>query len=311
MLLTTLAWSFVGILVKTASGMADSMLITFARFGFGVLFLGGLLLARDGRIRLAAALPWVWIGAAGKSLNYLFENIALKLGYSYSNILVPPIQTIVLLLASALWLKEQPGTKGWTAAACCISGVLMIGWNGETGDFFGGTAGLTTLMFALAGIGAAVHVLSQRALVRHMDSGTMNFTVFFWASLMTAAPLPLAGDPLPGGFSAAAWGAMIGLGLITGLSFFWFAEALKRVSFPVVVIVSNSSVLFQLVWSFALFGEPITGWIVAGALIFITGIVLLNLPAGRVVRGAEGEKDAAEPDGRAAETDGRHRGVCT
>jgi len=128
LLLATLGWSFVGILVKIASGMADSMMITFARFGFGVLFLGGWLLLKDGRIRLSAALPWIWIGAAGKSLNYFFENMALKWGYSYGNIVIPPVQMITLLFVSALFLKERIGPKGWTAAALSLAGILIIGW---------------------------------------------------------------------------------------------------------------------------------------------------------------------------------------
>ena len=36
--LATLLWSFVGILVKSASTMADSTVITYARFGFGIVF---------------------------------------------------------------------------------------------------------------------------------------------------------------------------------------------------------------------------------------------------------------------------------
>lgn len=292
LLLATLGWSFVGILVKIASGMADSMMITFARFGFGVLFLGGWLLLSGKKIRLFAALPWIWLGAAGKSVNYFFENTALKWGYTYGNIVVPPVQTIALLLVSAFLLKERIGPKGWTAAALCLSGLLCIGWSNAGGEFQEGANGLTTLLYTLAGIGAAIHVLSQKSLVKDMDAATMNFVVFFWASVMTAVPLPFAGDPLPGEFSIAAWAAMIALGFITGLSFFFFAEAIRRVPFPAVIIISNCQAVFQLIWAAALFHEPVTLWIITGATLFTAGIVLLNMPLRKRVVIRDGVEDA-------------------
>src|SRR5690606_14418329 len=116
LLLATLAWSFVGVLVKTASGMVDSTIITFARFSIGALFLGLYLYARNGRLNVRIGLKWVWIGAFGKSCNYFFENIALTIGYSYGNIIVPPIQTIVLLFVSVLLLKDRMTGRGWAAA---------------------------------------------------------------------------------------------------------------------------------------------------------------------------------------------------
>ena len=48
LLLATLSWSFVGILVKSTTGFVDSTTIAFARFALGIVFLGGLLLLKDG-----------------------------------------------------------------------------------------------------------------------------------------------------------------------------------------------------------------------------------------------------------------------
>lgn len=78
--LATLLWSFVGILVKSASTMADSMVITFARFGFGIVFLGLFIRWKGPGIKLRFNLNWIWIGALGKSCNYFFENMAISSG---------------------------------------------------------------------------------------------------------------------------------------------------------------------------------------------------------------------------------------
>ncbi|NIK79227.1 drug/metabolite transporter (DMT)-like permease [Paenibacillus castaneae] len=278
LLLATLAWSFVGVLVKAASTMVDSAIISFARFFFGVICLGIYLFIRDGKIQLRFGMKWIWLGAIGKAVNYMFENIAIKIGYSYGNILVQPVQTVVLLFAAALLFKEKISTRGWISAAFCVAGVIIVGWNGTPLDELVHGSGLTTLLFTLAGIGAAVHVLSQRKLLETMDNGNMNLSVFLLSTLIVTVPIPVQSHGFIGPITAWAWGALVLLGVITGLSFFWFAEAIKRVPFAVVAIVGNCTVLFTILWSYIFFKDPITIYIISGTLIFVAGLLLLSLP---------------------------------
>ncbi|TVX99772.1 DMT family transporter [Cohnella terricola] len=276
LLLATLAWSFVGVLVKTASTMVDSAIISFARFFFGVIFLGISLYIRDGRLQIRMGMKWIWIGAIGKAANYTFENIALKIGYSYGNILVQPVQTVVLLLAAGLLFKEKISPRGWVAAAFCVAGVIVVGWNGTPLGELAEGSGLTTLLFTLAGIGAAVHVLSQRMLLKTMDNGNMNLSVFLLSTIIVAAPIPIQSHGFIGPVSAWAWSALVLLGIITGLSFFWFAEAIKRVPFAIVAIVGNCTVIFAIVWSYLFFRDPITIYVIGGTLIFVIGFLILS-----------------------------------
>ncbi|GFN33929.1 DMT family transporter [Paenibacillus xylaniclasticus] len=289
LLLATLAWSFVGVLVKTASTMVDSSVISFARFFFGVICLAVYLWLRDGKLQLQFGMLWIWLGAFGKAINYVFENIALKIGYSYGNILVQPVQTVVLLFAAGWLFKERITARGWIAAALCVAGVIVVGWNGTPLHELAEGSGLTTLLFTLAGIGAAIHVLSQRMLLQKMDNGNMNLSVFLVSTLIVAVPVPIQSQGFTGPVTVWTWGALVLLGIITGLSFFWFAEAIKRVPFMVVAIVGNSTVLFAILWSYLFFHDPITGYIIGGTLIFVTGFLILNLPV----------RKKAEQEGRA------------
>lgn len=281
LLLATLAWSFVGVLVKTASTMVDSAVISFARFFFGVVCLVLYLFIRDGKVQIRLGMKWIWIGAAGKAVNYVFENIALKIGYSYGNILVQPVQTVVLLLAASWLFKERIAPRGWAAAALCVLGVLVVGWNGTPLDELAQGSGLTTLLFTLAGIGAAVHVLSQRMLLKTMDNGNMNLSVFLVSTIIVAAPVPVYSHGFIGPVSVWAWVSLILLGIITGLSFFWFAEAIKKVPFMIVALVGNSMVFFAVLWAYLFFRDPITIYIIGGTLIFVAGFLLLNFPLRR------------------------------
>ncbi len=281
LMLASLAWSFVGVLVKTASTMVDSAVISFARFFFGVVCLVLYLYIRDGKVQIRLGMKWIWIGAAGKAINYIFENLALKIGYSYGNILVQPVQTVVLLLAAGWLFKERVSPRGWMAAALCVVGVLVVGWNGTPLDELAEGSGLTTLLFTLSGIGAAVHVLSQRMLLTTMDNGNMNLSIFLVSTILVSAPLPVYSQGFIGPVSVWAWGALILLGIITGLSFFWFAEAIKKVPFAIVAIVGNSMVFFAVLWAYLFFRDPITVYIIGGTLIFVAGFLLLNFPLRR------------------------------
>lgn len=270
-------WSFVGILVKMASGMADNSVITFARFAFGIVFLGFFMKWKRNGFKLRFGLKWVWIGALGKSCNYLFENLAISIGYSYGNILVSPIQTILLLFISAVFLKEHITPRGWIAAVSCVIGVLLISWNGMSlsslleGDIW------TTGLYALSAVGVAFHVLSQKMLIREMDAGNMNFSIFLLCTLLMALPLPF-GAEWPDSIYLPGLGALMALGLITGLSFYWFAQALKTVPFAVAAIVSNCSILFTVLWSHLVYHDPVTVYLLAGVAICMAGLLLLNLP---------------------------------
>ncbi len=275
--ITVVLWSFVGILVKTAALMVDSSTITLARFFFAVVFLGIMVLLRDKRITIHWREKWIWYGVLGKSINYICENIGLSIGYAYGNILVLPIQTIFMIFISIFYFKEKLDSKGMIAVVLCVAGALLISWNGLPASVFLKNNLLTTLLFIASAIGVVFHMLSQRVLIKTLDSANMNLSVFLFSSMLTALPLPFT-FRYSGTFHPWAFLSLVGLGLITGLSFFLYANALKRVTFLTAVIVGNSSILFVLLWSKLFFNEPVTPYIVTGALIFLVGIVLMNIP---------------------------------
>jgi drug/metabolite transporter (DMT)-like permease len=102
--------------------------------------------------------------------------------------------------------------------------------------------------------------------------------VFTWCTLITAVPAAINGK-WSGNINLIAIAAVLALGLITGVSFFLYANALKKIPLLVAVIVSNSSMMLNFLWSWLFFNEKITAYILIGGIVFITGVILLNLPA--------------------------------
>lgn len=276
LVLATLMWSFVGILVKTASFMVDSWVVTFCRFFFGIVFLGIWLYWKEGKLTLLWKSGWIWFGAIGKTCNYIFENIAISIGYAYGNILVMPLQTIFLLAVSILYFKEKVRGVHWLATALCMAGVVLVSWNGEPPDEIFGLNMTISSLFVLAAAGAGAHVFAQKMMIDRYKNGEMNFSMFAIASMLTFLPLPFAGD-MTGEFRFVSLVSLVLLGFITGASFVITAAALKMVPLSVTSIVMNMSVLFTLLWSWLFFREPITGYVMAGACLFVAGMLVLNL----------------------------------
>lgn len=277
LIIPTIMWSFVGFFVKTASFTFDSGTITFSRFFFGVIAIIVYAGITKTKITWNFTSRFIWLGVIGKSTNYLFENLAISIGFSYGNIIVAPIQTVILVLVSIFYLKKPLRFVEAAAVVLCLIGVLMVQSNGHSWSEMLSTNGIVILLFSIAGLGSAMHVLSQKLLVDHLDPGSMNASTFLLASMLVFTPIPFhfkMHSPVP--FMAIV--SLLTLGLITAFSFYFFAKALKLVPFIVAVIVGNSGILFTILWAKLFFHEHIS-WIVwGGTLLLLLGVVLIHWP---------------------------------
>lgn len=277
LLVPILMWSFVGILVKTAALSLSPALISFLRFFLGVAALGLWFLIRRRKPSLRFADRWVWIAAAGKSINYILENVAITMGYSWGYIVEYPVQAVALLAFSAIFFRERVTARKLVAMALCAAGASAVGGVGFSTLRGGGP--LVFLLFTVAACGSALHLAGQKKLIARMSSGDLNLVVFLLASGMTALPLPVSGSLLSGPPTLPSVAAMIGLGAITGLSFLLWGALIARVPLLFAGLFSNLSVIFVLVWGALLYGDPIGPWSLGGTALFLAGLVLIGLPA--------------------------------
>lgn len=276
LILSTFMWSFVGFFVKTASFTFDSMTISFARFFIGVLFIVAYAKITKTKITWDLTSRFIWVGVIGKSANYIFENTAIAIGYSYSNVLVPPIQTITLVLITLFIFKQALSRAEWFAVTLCLIGVFLVQWNGASLSELLGNAFIFILL-VLSGVGAGFHVFSQKKLTDKMDTGSMNASTFLLASLIVFVPVPFQFE-VPETVPLMAIISLIALGFITGFSFHFFAKALQLVPFTAVIILSNSNIFFIILWGKLFFDEPVTVSVWLGALLLLFGVIAMHWP---------------------------------
>lgn len=277
MVIATLMFSFVGTLVKISQRMVGPSSVTFSRFFFGILFLVLVLIILKRKPRFCFSNKWIWIAVAAKCLNYFAENYALSRGYSYGNIVVYPVQAVAFYMFSVFFFKEKINAQKVMSMLLCISGIMIISWNGNSLSGFFGDSMPITLLFVLAAFGGATFVLSQKMMIKTMASIDMNISVFLAASLISSVPMSFDAAKITE-FNPWSLFALMGLGIITGGAFLLNAKALETISLFVNGIIQSSSVIFTILWGLLFFREKLTVYLAAGTVVFLCGIVLINIP---------------------------------
>ena len=282
LLCVALLFSFGGTCAKTIGPYFRSEYISFFRFAVGVLFLFLLKLlkrhhfAKDYRQQLRSYGGWLLFGAAGKAVSYLTENYALTHGVSYGNILTQPAQLLFLTFLSVVVLKEKLTGRKALFLIPCVAGVLLVSWNGRAlSDYLSGGL-LLTCMYLISGMGSGCHIFAQKKLNGKMDIIDSNITMFTVSALITfvpTVPLTAAGAIEGVSPSLACIGAIALFGFITGIGFYLNAKAIPLVPLYMVPLIQCTMVIFAILWGVLFFHEPLTGYLIVGAVLFVSGIV--------------------------------------
>lgn len=289
LLCVALMFSFGGSCAKLISPYFSHEYITFFRFFFGVFFLLVLKAIRRQKLRsdfrqmVRQCGGWLLFGAAGKALAYLTENYGLTHGVSYGNILTQPAQTVFLTIISVTLLKEKITWKKALFLVPCVLGVLIVSWNGRSlAEFVSGNL-LVTSLFIVSGMFAGCHVLAQKKVADRMDILDSNLTMFSISAVLALIPT------VPPTMSGALVGvrpdlpcilAMMAFGFITGIAFYLNAKAIPLVPFYMIPIIQSTMAIFAILWGILFFHEPVSVYVVVGTLMFIFGIIGLQVSGG-------------------------------
>ena len=279
LILQALIFSFGGLMIKSVGTMLSPFLTSCLRFTIGIAMLFLIQRIRTGRIRLTLTDRVILIGGVCKALHYLAENFGVMRGFSYGGVLVWPVQTVVVFFVSTLVYKERTGLRTLAGTILCVAGVITISWNGASLSVFLGSSGIIMAAFVLAGIGAAGFSISQKARIREMDIVEMNESMFIFGWLTTLLVLIPTAPHATGAVNISGTISMLLLGIITCVGFLLQAAGIRTVPLLIATIIQSSSTVLTILWGVLFYHDPISRYVVLGTVFFMTGIVLVNLPA--------------------------------
>ena len=279
LILQALIFSFGGLLIKGAGTVYSPFILSAFRFFIGIALLLVIMRIRFGKIHLTLTRRLLIIGGACKALHYVGENFGVMRGFSYGGILVWPVQTIAILLFSVMIYKERFTLRVLAGTFFSLLGVALVSWNGADVEVFLSSQAVTLLAFVVAGIGAAGFTISQKKALKEMNSTEMNASMFIFGWIITLLVLIPTSPHVTGTVNLSGMISMLLLGIITCVGFLLQAAGIRTVPLLIATIIQSSSTVLTILWGILFYHDPISRYVVLGTIFFMTGIVLVNLPA--------------------------------
>jgi len=278
-------WGSVGVFVRIFTGYGYSPLtIVFVRMllAFAITLVMLLVSGRKSFLRVKPKDLWCFIGAGGSSailLNLFFSMSTLINSLSLAAILLSTSPIFVVLLSRPIFKERITAEK---AQALCIAFAGCVLTSGIVGS--GSAFSLKGVSIGLlAGVGYSLYsIMSRFALNRGYEPLTVNIYSFGIATLFCA---PFANFSVIAATVADAPGRMIALLVVHTLcaSFFpymFFTYGMKFMDTGKASILVSIEPVAALFFGLGIYGEIPAAISVAGIVLVLFGLVLLNVPGG-------------------------------
>ena len=277
-------WGGTFIAGKLAAQHVGPYSAAFLRFAIASLFL---LLAAwkiEGRLpalRLRQIVPVLLLGLTGVLAYNVFFFKGLKLIEAGRAAIIIANNPIGIALFSALIFRERLTAMRLAGIALSISGAVLVITRGSLAALGSGAVGRGELFILGCVASWVTFSLLGKALLKEMSplasilyasvSGTLCLALPAWREgLLAAWPA----------FTLTDWLALFYLGFFgTVLGFVWYYEGIQRIGATKAGVFINFVPVSAIVFSFLILGEPLTGSLVAGALLVLSGVYLTNRSA--------------------------------
>jgi len=223
-------------------------------------------------------LPWLLaMGALSIGLFHVLWNTSILLiGASVSTVIQSNAPIFVTLMAWFIF-KEPLTARKITAVVLSVIGTVLIS----------GILGMSNIQFSKLGLIASLFSaifygsfsLFGKKLTGDYNPWTILLYIFGFASL-TLLPFQLL-NPSPFPYKFPALGYFSGLILIATIGgFAIYTTALAHLQASIASISATSEIVFAAVLAYFILGERLDIWQILGAILVVSGVILISLPNG-------------------------------
>lgn len=268
----TIVWGATFIVVKTALLDVSPILFIALRF---TLATGALLAVFRG-----AALPWrSWKTAAAGSFagvflfsGYLFQTMGLRLTTAPRSAFITGLSAVAVPLLAALVYRLRPQVSEVIGVLIATAGLAVMTLPGVLGP-----VRLGDLLTVCCAVGFAAHIVTLGHFSEKMNyellsitqiavSAVLGWALFWWVETPRVAWRP-----------AVVWAILITGLLATALAFSIMAWAQRYTSPARTALIFMLEPVVAWITSYFLVGEGLSGRAAAGAVLILSGVVMVEL----------------------------------
>ena len=283
-LLAVIFWGISFVATKAALREVSPPTLITVRFAMGVALLLALLARRDGSL-LPPRDAWgglALMGFVGVLVHQALQAIGLTLTSAAKTgwlIGLTPVWSAVL---AALVLRERFGAAKLGGLALGFAGATLVVTGGRAlGEVLAVPSTRGDLLILASTLNWAIYSVLGHGLLKRLGAlrATAGALTLGWLMVLPWFIATRGWRELPG-LSPTAWGAITFLGIAcSGLGYLFWYGALERVEASQVAALLYLEPLVTMAAAVALLGEPVRITTVAGGLLVLAGVILVQRPA--------------------------------
>jgi len=275
----TACWGTSGIFIHyivQKSGLSAVGLAFWRDLISSVVMLTGILITRPKLLIVKKKdLPWlIGMGVISIGAFHVFwNNSVLMLGASLATVIQCNAPIFVTIMARLLF-KEQLTIQKIIAIGLAVAGTILVAGLINEGNWSITARGLWIALSSAITYGSLS--LFGKKLSTEYNSWTIMFYIFSIGTLSLFLFQSGKPDPWPTGSGILGW--VLGFVLIsTILGFGLYTKALSILPASTASITATAEILFASVLAYFILGEQLGIWQILGALLIISGVVLVSL----------------------------------
>ncbi len=275
----TACWGTSGIFIHyivQKSGLSAVGLAFWRDLISSVVMLTGILITRPKLLIVKKKdLPWlIGMGVISIGAFHVFwNNSVLMLGASLATVIQCNAPIFVTIMARLLF-KEQLTIQKIIAIGLAVAGTILVAGLINEGNWSITARGLWIALSSAITYGSLS--LFGKKLSTEYNSWTIMFYIFSIGTLSLFLFQSGKPDPWPTGSGILGW--VLGFVLIsTILGFGLYTKALSILPASTASITATAEILFASVLAYFILGEQLGLWQILGALLIISGVVLVSL----------------------------------